>query len=227
MRIVFLNVWYGKLKAELHNFITREIGEGADIFAFQEAHEEMRSWAETLLKDFDLYFGYKEVVDDRFPQAIFVRKSFRVVGSGEIQSSPDTGLGMYVTIDYQGRTMTVGNVHGLSSPGNKLDTEARLCQSRDWMNFFETLPGMKIIGGDFNLMPETESLEMWRRNGYQDLIQEFGISSTRNHHVWDRYPDSVQHFSDYVLIKGDCVAKKFFVPTDIISDHQAMVLEID
>ena len=65
-------------------------------------------------------------------------------------------------------------------PGHKLDTPVRLRQSKLILDFLKDKVGSKIIGGDFNLLPETRSVEMFEKAGYRNLIKEFGIKNTRN-----------------------------------------------
>lgn len=83
-----------------------------------------------------------------------------------------------------------------------------------------------IIGGDFNMFPENESIRMFEKNGYQDLIKNFGIKTTRNRIAWEKYPETPQYYSDYIFLKGDLQIKTFSVPENEVSDHLAMILEI-
>jgi endonuclease/exonuclease/phosphatase family metal-dependent hydrolase len=87
-------------------------------------------------------------------------------------------------------------------------------------------PGLKIIGGDLNLMPDTESVRMFAANGYRDLIAEFKIPTTRNRLVWDKFPDSKQYYSDYVFVSPEVKVREFSVPNNEISDHLPLIVDI-
>jgi endonuclease/exonuclease/phosphatase family metal-dependent hydrolase len=119
------------------------------------------------------------------------------------------------------------NVHGLPAPGSKLDSPERLRQSKKIIDYLADKPGAKIVMGDFNLMPQTESVRMFESTGYSNLIKDFSIRSTRNHYAWDRFPDSKQLFADYTFVSPEVRVKNFSVLNDNVSDHLAMQLEIN
>ena len=81
------------------------------------------------------------------------------------------------------------------------------------------------MGGDFNLFPDTKSLELIREAGFRDLIQEFSISTTRNRYAWEKYPTKYL-FSDYVFVSSSLTVQSFEVPTVEVSDHLPMIVEI-
>ena len=84
-----------------------------------------------------------------------------------------------------------------------------------------------MIGGDFNLAPETKSIAMLTENGYRDLIKDFKIRTTRNRLAWEMYPESKQYFSDYVFASPEVKVKEFTVPENEISDHLPLILDIE
>jgi endonuclease/exonuclease/phosphatase family metal-dependent hydrolase len=86
--------------------------------------------------------------------------------------------------------------------------------------------GIQIIGGDFNILPETESIRMFKDQGYADLIKDFSIRTTRNRFAWEKYPGNELYYSDYVFIKHAKVVD-FAVPALEISDHLPMLLDIE
>jgi endonuclease/exonuclease/phosphatase family metal-dependent hydrolase len=87
--------------------------------------------------------------------------------------------------------------------------------------------GEKIIGGDFNLNKNTESVKMFEKNGYRNLIEEFGIEVTRNHLIWDLYPENIQFWADYLFVSPEVKVKSFEVPKNEVSDHLPQVLVIE
>lgn len=124
-------------------------------------------------------------------------------------------------------TLCVCNFHGISKPGKKLDTSERLLQSAEILNFFKDIEGPKIIGGDFNLELDSNSVKMFEENGYKNLIRDRGILTTRNRLTWEKYPEGKQYFSDYVFVSSDVKVKDFLVENIEISDHLPMILSIE
>ena len=98
-------------------------------------------------------------------------------------------------------------------------------------NFFDDKNGPKIIGGDFNLMPDTISVKMFEKWGYRNLIREFGIKSTRNRISWEQFKDQPgfvkQYFADYAFITKEIKVDGFSVPDLEISDHLPLVLDFE
>jgi endonuclease/exonuclease/phosphatase family metal-dependent hydrolase len=86
---------------------------------------------------------------------------------------------------------------------------------------------MKIIGGDFNLLPETKSAQMFEENDYRSLIKEFRIRTTRNRLAWELYPNDKQYYADYVFVSPGVNVKEFSVPENEISDHLALILRVE
>ena len=120
------------------------------------------------------------------------------------------------------------NVHGKAMPGHKLDTPARIRQSRNIIDFLKGKNGPKIIGGDFNLDFHTKSVKMFEDAGYRNLIKEYGIKDTRGEVNHRQYTSSEQqYFSDYCFVSQDVKVKDFKVPDIGISDHLPLILDFE
>jgi endonuclease/exonuclease/phosphatase family metal-dependent hydrolase len=132
---------------------------------------------------------------------------------------------LYIEAQQGDQSVFICNFHGMSRPVNKLDDPNRLLQSKALINFFKD-KGRVVIGGDFNIFPETESIAMFEEGGYRDLIKEFDIKTTRNQVAWDMYPDNKQYYSDYVFISPLIELRKFTVPENKISDHLPLEIEV-
>jgi endonuclease/exonuclease/phosphatase family metal-dependent hydrolase len=229
MKILFLNAWGGKIREPLAQFLEAQ-SRNTDIFCFQEAYDEMKQLARKVLPGYAEIERYKYVTDDdNFPQTTYIKNTIPLLASGTImEQEAGLGLGLYARVrSSDNRDLFVCNFHGMSRPVNKLDDPARIRQSELLIDFFREHSGPAVIGGDFNLFPETKSVAMFAENGYRDLIKEYGIATTRNHFSWDLYPDHKQYHSDYVFTSPDIAIKHFSVPGDEISDHQPLILEID
>jgi endonuclease/exonuclease/phosphatase family metal-dependent hydrolase len=189
----------------------------------------MLNLSRELLVDFNEVSANKRVSEhDDFYQATFVRKRFDIVSS-DILFEGDNELGLAVSVEIRlpNTDVHILNFHGRSRPVEKLDTPDRIRGSQALIDFFANKIGLKIIGGDFNILPDARSIGMFREQGYLDLIKDYGIATTRNRLVWDRYPDDKWYYSDYVFVDDKVRVKQFTVPSDEVSDHLAMILEID
>jgi len=91
--------------------------------------------------------------------------------------------------------------------------------------------GPQIVIGDFNLLPDTESIKKFEVYGYQNLIEDFAIKSTRNRIAWEQFKNEPgfvkQHYADYCFVSKDVKVKKFTVPNIEVSDHLPLILEFE
>ncbi len=79
-----------------------------------------------------------------------------------------------------------------------------------------------ILCGDFNLLPETESLQLFERAGLRNLIKEYGITSTRTSFYNKPVP-----YADYAFITNGVNLIDFKVLPEEVSDHAPLYIEID
>jgi endonuclease/exonuclease/phosphatase (EEP) superfamily protein YafD len=228
MKVIFLNTCNGEIREGIAAFLKHHAPD-TDVFCFQEVYEAMRAICAELLPNYRRVSGYKKVAeDDDFSQATYLRNDLRLVSSELVlEHHTGTGLAIYTQIDTGNGVIHLCNLHGTARPGNKLDTPKRISQSLGLLDFFREKNGMRIIGGDFNLMPETKSAQMFEEDGYRSLVKEFRIPTTRNRLSWDLYPDDKQLYSDYVFVSPGVNVTEFSVPEDEISDHLALILRVE
>lgn len=190
----------------------------------------------------DWIYGF----DDRasFGLATFVRDGLHVTESADIflcnaansyVSGDYATLGynaLRVTVDAGGGPLDICSVHGVSMPGDKLDTLARLRQSDELLAFLDGRPGERVVMGDFNLLPETESIRKIERAGYRNLISEFSVRTTRGSLVKKLHPEygigpfGFQEYADYAFVTSGVKVNSFQVPDVPVSDHLPLILEI-
>ena len=121
------------------------------------------------------------------------------------------------------KNITVCNFHGLWNGKGKTDTEDRINQSKKIVSFLKDLDTEIILCGDFNLLPDTESLLILENElNLRNLIKDFNISSTRTSY----YTKDVK-FADYILVSEGIKVKDFKVLPDEVSDHAPLYLEIE
>lgn len=163
--------------------------------------------------------------------AIFIKKSIQVKDTGSIWLYREG----YDLIDNDNRTVPrnlqyvrfvdnnqdylVGHFHGIWYPKTKVDNEERIEQSKSINQFFNAHSGKKILCGDFNLLPATESMKILEE-GKRNLIKDFHIETTRNEY----YQRGEKH-ADYVLISPDVKVIDFTVIKTLVSDHYPLLFE--
>lgn len=130
------------------------------------------------------------------------------------------------TVDFSigQKQFTVVNIHGTAFPGDKLDTQFRIEHAIKLKEFLKTKSGAKIVTGDFNLLPETQSIKILEDN-MRNLIKEFHIEKTRSNLSPYAKRDDFQKFADFTFVSNDISVKTFQVPDIEISDHLPMILE--
>ena len=178
----------------------------------------------------DTHTGYfRPAHSDYYGQAIFVKNGIAVEEEGSVfiyeNLEPKKRGGHsrnlhYIRIHINGKPTVVVNLHGLWNGMGKTDTEQRLDQSKKIRDFVQARSEQKIVVGDFNLNPDTESLVIVEE-GMRNLIKEYGVTSTRT-----SFYDKEGKFADYALVSPDINIIDFKVLPEEVSDHAALYLEI-
>ncbi len=201
------------------------------------------------------YFGYHYVRQEDWPNstyqkhnpwgnAIFIKKNIQVhsyleefiLGHRNSASNDKDKFSMTlpvgaqsVTLKVSDKILSITNFHGYYAGVGvgKGDTPERITQSKNLLEHIKKLPGLKILGGDFNLDPDTESLQILEKVGLHNLIKDYNIKGTRT----PRYPQEKRiknPFADYVFVDEDLKVNSFKVDTDFLgSDHAPLFLEIE
>lgn len=171
-------------------------------------------------------------------EAIFVNKNYHILKSdiypifGDYHDviKPDfsnTPRGLqHVQIQAGGNFFHVFNYHGIPKPGDKQDTPERLTQSEKISSILKGIDAPKILCGDFNLYPNTQSIIILEQ-GMENLVRKHFIANTRNELSWSKHGNTTQHFADYIFISPHIKEEKFIVPYNEISDHLPLILEFD
>lgn len=243
MKLVSLNIFGGRVHKPLLDFLKEH--ENIDFFCFQEVYDNAEGKEiiyldaklniykdiEAVLLDYKGY--YRPHLKDYYGLAVFVKKGINVVQEGEHYVHKNKG---YIPVDHVGfhakniqyikvrsnkKDIFIINFHGLWNGKGKTDTEERLNQSKKIKEFVDSLLGEKILCGDFNLLPDTKSLEILEQ-GMSNLIKVYGITSTRT----SLYTKPVR-YADYVLISPDIKVENFTVLPDEVSDHCPLFLEFN
>ncbi|MEX2014131.1 MAG: endonuclease/exonuclease/phosphatase family protein [Parcubacteria group bacterium] len=191
-----------------------------------------------VLKDHSSYF--RPLVLNDYGLLMLVRNNLTVKEEGEVYVYKHKGyvaegdIGdhgralQYLTVNLKDGPLTIINFHGLwapefkSNPYSKIDTADRISQSKRIVEFTKTLTNDFILCGDFNLLPDTESIAILERAGLKNLIKDYGVTSTRN----SFYNKTEEKHADYIFVSEVIDVKDFKVLPEEVSDHSALLLEI-
>lgn len=250
LKIISLNTWGGIVKQELFKFF--EDNKDIDVFCLQEVYNggkdyennhfnnsELKNYnllsdIKNILNDFDFYF--KPHVKDHYGLSIFIKKDLEILDEGEhfvykhkgYLSEENLGFHgkniQYLKLKINNNIINILNFHGLWTGNGKDDTEDRINQSENIVNFLKTLEGEIVLCGDFNLNPDTESIKMIEATGLKNLIKENNITTTRTSLYSKR---EVSPFADYTFVSKGVEVKSFEIMPDEVSDHAAMKLVIN
>lgn len=242
MKLITLNTWGGRVREPFIKFI--ENNKDIDIFCFQEIYDkaEKEMSAEYPEDMLNLFTDLKVLLPEHlgffrpallgvYGIAIFIKKNIIVLEEGEkfIHVSSSTAVTdghhsrnlQWIKFNFNGKVYTVMNVHGLWNGKGKNDTPERIAQSNTIREFMDTTENQKILCGDFNLNPDTESIKIVE-GGMKNLVRDYSITSTRT-----SFYEKPGKFADYIFTSPDIVIKDFMVLPDEVSDHSPLFIEFE
>lgn len=238
MKIVYLNTHHAMFEKKLLGFLLAE-SKSTDIFCLQEADPPFFNKLILHFKNFNGYINKKKLTSGgHYSNVVFVRNDFEANSQKSIlKGDMKVGLINRHKVTISAKEIGISNIHGVSQPGDKKDNSDRVRQTEGILNsgLDPNLP--HIIGGDFNLLPDTKSIQLFERAGFRNLIKDFHIKTTRSRYAWKRALDNnirfgipiyeKQKFADYVFVSPHIIVKSFTVPNMNISDHLPLILEFD
>lgn len=171
---------------------------------------------------------------DNYGLMMLVKNDLKIVAEGEIFVHKEKGfipegdVGhharniQYVTIATPAGDRTIINFHGLWNGLGKGDSDDRLRQSDNIIQFITALNHPYILCGDFNLLPETQSIKRMEVAGMRNLITEYDITSTRS-----SLYTKAEKFADYAMVSHDIKINDFRVLPDEVSDHLPLYVDFE
>ena len=194
------------------------------------AHEDfLGTWAPDgnmislkYLSDFEQQFGRfcfgSQVIFSLAPKGKNVTLQWMVLGADETDSFKK-GFDAFLQPSF-----LVANVHGIWENSIKTDTAMKLFQSERIIQYMRYLKfrfpyAKQILCGDFNLIPETESIKRIEQAGFINLVKEYHIMSTRTPH----YAKEIKH-ADYIFEEPGITVHSFKTMSDVVSDHAPLQL---
>lgn len=242
MKLIQLNTWGGRLDNSLQRFLTNE---NPDIFCGQEAisyeygdsilflpieqmqtlanldHQVFGATASFKFMEGDAYFGNvilskKEIARS---ETVFTNLEYVEDFNFEVHDYNIRNF-VHAVIKHGDKEINVLTHHGFHVANNKdgnSETDQQMNQIADYV---ESLDGSIILTGDFNLKPTSSSL-IRLNTMLKNLSIDYNLTTTRN------YLTHKSEVCDYIFVSNDVQIKDFRAAPEIISDHQALVLEFD
>ncbi len=128
-----------------------------------------------------------------------------------------------VELDINGKSLQILNIHGIWTEDKKGD-ERTIKECEFVVNKAKQKNIPTIIAGDFNLLPETESIEVINKE-FVNLIDKYNIKSTRPD--FDDGLETGRNVVDYIFVTDDIKIKNFEVIETHITDHLPLMLEFE
>lgn len=125
-------------------------------------------------------------------------------------------------IDKNGKEIQIINVHGIWNKDKVGDERTKEQSDFILSRIREDIPC--IVVGDFNLLPESESIQMLNKKMH-NLIEEYHIQTTRP--TFDDGLDKGNVVCDYIFVNDKVTVKNFQVLEKDVSDHLPMILEFE
>lgn len=246
MKLLQLNVWMGRLTRQIIPLIERE---KPDIITAQEVFDTDGEIAfpdgtfnvASMMRQASGYeYTYFSPTCDmqvaghevRFGNAIFSKYPIvhaeTIFTAGEaVHDMTEENFRMnvrnaqFVTVQIDDKEALVVNHHGYweSNPTGSPASVAAMQHVTDKLRTFDRIP--TVIAGDMNVNPGTSAMRLFDGLA-EDLTATHGISSTLS--VLGKVRDVA---CDHILVNDLVRVNGFRVLDDLVSDHQALVLEFD
>ncbi len=244
MKIIQLNIWQGKLGAQIIDFLKNE---KPDFVCMQEVNDlngrsgyKLFATLEEIRKDSGFREGFMSPAyssrymerEMRYGNAILSSLPFKskktVFTRGEYsrhydiedRDGNDRNL-QIVTVEVGGRTLNILNHHGYWIYGTKAGNDETLRQMKIIAAEIRKLKGPVIMCGDFNLAPDSESLGIINQE-LTNLSVKHGLKHT---YTWlSPLRDTV---CDYIFVNELIKVRSFNMSEELVSDHKALIMEFD
>jgi endonuclease/exonuclease/phosphatase family metal-dependent hydrolase len=244
MKIIQLNIWYGKLGNSVIRFLNQQ---NPDIVCLQEVSEIEGSTGGMFIPLHVIQektglahasFGptasyrfmtrkcqYGNVILSKLPleheETIFVH--------GQYNDDYDRAEGDYNNRNLQtcqvklpSQTITVINHHGFHIP-DPVGNDQSLQAMEKVADILKSLDGPRIFCADLNVSPDSPVLNPLSKLKLRNLTAENQLSSTLSkvHHL------DMPIACDYIFVSPDIKVTNFETSDEIVSDHKPLILEFD
>lgn len=241
MKLLQLNVWGGKLDRQIEDLLKQE---NPDILCLQEAIDLKGGRAslfittdeiQELLKAphifsspvFSLKYmnrkaDFGNAIISKFPitntKTIFTGKEYIDDFDALNHGSNARNLQHAVISLPDDRDLNILNHHGYHVPQHKKGDDESRRQCQIIADYLKALTGPIILAGDFNLEPDSSSLALIN-DLLTNLPVKYGLETTRT---------PLTHKTevcDYIFTSKEIRISAFRASDEIVSDHQALILD--
>ena len=242
MILMQLNVWGGRLEKQILDLIVQE---QPDIICLQEAvsikgggNGGLFLTVDKIKKLYSMNLAYSPVFSFSFMRrkaefgnaifskdkilnedTVFTRLEYKKDFDFESDDYNIRNL-LHVTIDNKGRQLHILTHHGHHVPNHKRGNEETLRQCNQIVEYIKGLKGEIILTGDFNLEPDSESMQQINKV-LRNLPIEAGLTTTRTSLTLKT------EVCDYIFVNDKVKVKEFKPLDDIVSDHKALILKFE
>jgi endonuclease/exonuclease/phosphatase family metal-dependent hydrolase len=241
MKLIQLNLWQGKLGYQISKFLQAE---KPDILCLQEVIDVSKGdgsifltvkeiLSETGLKNvffspvftFNYFnelanFGNCVITNLAIERAETVFTHDQFIDKLDLPEQGGANMRNFqhaVLRLSKNKILNIINHHGYRIPEHKNGDDKSLEQCQLIARYIQSLTGPTVIAGDFNLVPESESIQQIDKVA-TNLVAESGIKTTRTNH------SPKTEVCDYVFVR-DLKVESFRMSDSVVSDHCALVLE--
>jgi len=243
MKIVQVNIWQGKLGLQIMDFLKavkpdfvcmQEVNDlpgraGYKFFATLNELKEAGGFDHSFLsatytsRYMERKLRYGNAIMSHLPltstETIFTHGEF--VENFDITKDDGNIRNLqHVTVEVNGKTLHILNHHGFRIPETKAGNEDTLRSMRTIADVIARLDGPVILCGDFNLAPDSESINVLNSK-LRNLSIENGLKRT--------YTDLsiVNTVCDYIFVNDRVQVEHFEMSDALISDHKALILDFE
>ena len=235
-----LNVWGGRLGKQIQNLIDQE---KPDVICLQESVSmkggSNGGWFLTVdeIKRLNkMNLTYSPVISFSFMRrkaefgnailtkakilnqnTVFTRLEYKKDFDYESDDHNIRNL-LHVIVDNKGKQLHILTHHGHHVPNHKKGNEDTLRQCNQIAEYIKGLKGEIILTGDFNLEPNSESI-----NKINKILRNLAIEAQL---ITTRTPLTHKtEVCDYIFVNDEVRVKSFNALDDVVSDHKALILE--
>jgi endonuclease/exonuclease/phosphatase family metal-dependent hydrolase len=242
MKLIQLNAWGGRIDSILRGFLKEETPDifcGQEIISYPQGDsllfltaEEMTEAAGTKYSAFgatasipymqgNAEFG--NIIASKVPinrsEVVFTNLEFVKDFNFEDYDYNIRNF-VHAVIEVNSKKLNILTHHGHHVRDHKNGTEETDRQMNTILEYIKQLDGPVILTGDFNLQPESSSLQ-GLNSLLVNLSDKYKLKTTRNELT------SKSEVCDYIFASNDIVVKDFYAHKKVVSDHQALVLEFE
>lgn len=242
MRLLQLNAWSIRLATRIEDMVAKE---APDIIALQETFESdaelgffptLTELADKLrfhhryhspvygVQFMTIRPGFGNAIISNLAlsekQTFFTNLEYKASMSLQEDDYNVRNFQHVVVRDQDGRRIHIINHHGYHVPGHKNGNDFTIKACRQISDYAKQLDGPIIIAGDFNLLPDSESINILNKD-FRNLTKEYRLETTRTDLTHKNEP------CDFIFVNDKVTVNDFYASEVVASDHQGLVLDFE